>query len=122
MDKALIGLVSRHRHPCRNPAIGDDEPDLAIMGGAGRIARARLGAAIGVAVVMADDLAVFGADVAVRGQQGARIDFETGGGVRVNILCRHHGFGKAGFASNKAATFVRECGARRRQKGFDHPA
>lgn len=122
MHQALVALVSRHRLPTGHAAIGDDEPDLAIVAGACRIARARLGAAIGVAVIMADDMAIFGADIAVGGEQNARIDFKPGGRMRMDILRGHHNLGEPRLARYKAAAFVRKRRPRFTQQGFNHPA
>ena len=108
MDEAFVGFVGRYRLPAGDAAIGDDEPDLAVMGGARRIARARFGAAIGMAVIMADDMAVFSADVAMRRHQDAGIDFKACRRVRMHILRRHDRFGEPGFARHKAAAFVRK--------------
>lgn len=100
---------------------GNDQPDIAVFNSAGGIAQRWFGAAVGVAVIMADDAEPGAARGTMRVQQRGRIDFETAGWIDGDVA-RRHGIGNAaGRSEQQAAAFLigRDHGLR--QKGFVHP-
>ncbi len=91
--------------PCRDAAGRDDQPELAVVDGAGRVTHGGFGAAIRVAVIMADNALAAGARLAVAAEQQGGIDLETAPRIGGDIGRRHGAQRCTGRADQQPATF-----------------
>lgn len=105
MDGAAAGIV-RNDAPGVDLSIGDNQPELPILDSMSRITQRRLGLAVGVAVVMADDPLPGTARLAVRAEQGGRINFKGALRMIADIFGWNRGFDAAVIAEQQAARFV----------------
>lgn len=109
--EALETAVERalcRRHPGGEGGVCGDEPDLAVLDGAGGIALRWFGMAARVGMIMADDAEAIGAGVSVGGEQQGRIDFEMGFGLFGDIAGRAGLLDMAGAAEQQAASLMRQ--------------
>ena len=116
------GGVGGDCFPCGDMPGGDDKPELAVLHRAGGIGDRWPGGGVWMAVVMAQDTAILGADVAVGGEEDGGIDLEVAGRVRGGVAGRDMGLDMAGGAGEQAAAFGGMRGGGFGLEGFDYPA
>ena len=121
MDGAA-GRVAVDNTPAGYHARNDDQPDFPMGGRARGIAYRGFGLAIGVAVIMTDNLLPQAPGLPMGPQQRGRIDFETARWVDGNIKCRHCGGDLSRPAEQKPAAFAGTGSGSFGQQGFAYPA